>query len=175
MISLFAPWTWCSSEAESWVLTMMAYCVHGFRGRMRYPGSCWSFPSVARGGGSTSAMTQLLEPHASWPSNSVTFLYGLEKQKKCQQILTQKALQWTQSTKTKKSYKMNLRVRVDGVLNTVKMKTRLKYRKYGLFNLVWTIKLAKQKIQTSLKSFQSAKCSGFWTVLMFLTALFKTQ
>ncbi len=85
------------------------------------------------------------------------------------------SLQWTQSTKTKKSYKMNLRVRVDGVLNTVKMKMRRKYRKYGLFNLVWTIKLAKQNIQTSLKSFQSAKCSGFWTVLIFLTAFFKTQ
>ncbi len=49
---------------------------------------------------------------------------------------------------------MNLRVRVDDVLNTVKMKTR---RKYSLFNLVWTIKLAKQKIQTWLKKFPVGK------------------
>lgn len=35
MILLLAPWTWCSSEAESWVFTIIAYCVQGFRGRMR--------------------------------------------------------------------------------------------------------------------------------------------
>lgn len=78
MISLFAPWTWCSSDAESWVFTMMAYWVQGFRGRMRYPGSILSLsPSEERCGGSTSAITQLLEPQASCPSNSVTFWKGL--------------------------------------------------------------------------------------------------
>lgn len=57
---------------------MMAYCVQGFSGRMRWPGSdCSLSPSVDRRGGSTSAITQLLEPQASWPSNSVTFLNGL--------------------------------------------------------------------------------------------------
>lgn len=78
MISLLAPWAWCSSEADSWVFTMMAYCVQGFSGRMRWPGSACSLsPSVARRGGSTSAITQLLEPQASCPSNSVTFWKGL--------------------------------------------------------------------------------------------------
>lgn len=83
MISLFAPWTWCSSDAESWVFTMMAYWVQGFRGRMRYPGSILSLSaSEERCGGSTSAITQLLEPQASWPSNSVTFWKGLLKRPK---------------------------------------------------------------------------------------------
>lgn len=85
MILLFAPWTWCSSDAESWVLTMMAYCVQGFRGRMRYPGSIlYLSPSEGRRGGSTSAITQLLEPQASCPSNSVTFWKGLLKGEKQQ-------------------------------------------------------------------------------------------
>lgn len=80
MISLLAPLTWCSSEAESWVFTIMAYCVQGLSGMMRWPGSnCSLSPSVARRGGSTSAITQLLEPQASCPSNSVTFWKGLEK------------------------------------------------------------------------------------------------
>lgn len=169
MISLFAPWTWCSSEAESWVLTMMAYCVHGFRGRMRYPGSCCSFPSVARGGGSTSAITQLLEPHASWPSNSVTFLYGLEEQREMSTILRNhhfSAMNLIYKLRTAIKWTLEL----GDVLNAVKMKTRRKYRKHSLFNLVWTIKLAKHKTQTSLQNFQWVKCSGFWTVLLSFTA-----
>lgn len=58
---------------------MMAYWVQGLNVRIRCPGSSAFLPSVERDGGSTSAIAQLLEPHASWPSNSVTFLYGLEQ------------------------------------------------------------------------------------------------
>lgn len=88
MISLLAPCTWCSSDADSWVLTMMAYWVQGFSDLIRCFGFSAFLPSVERDGGSTSAMAQLLEPHASCPSNSVTFLYGLEHRERAHTLIS---------------------------------------------------------------------------------------
>lgn len=55
----------------------MAYWVQGFNPCSRIPGLFSLF-----GGRSTSTMFQLLEPHASCPSYSVTFLNGLKYSKK---------------------------------------------------------------------------------------------
>lgn len=86
MISLFAPYVLRSSEKVTRVLTNTAYCVHGFKPLRSQPGWAWALGSFDRGGGSTSTTVQLFDPHASWPSNSVTFWYGLQKKKKKPQI-----------------------------------------------------------------------------------------
>lgn len=86
MISLFAPYVLRSSEKVTRVLTKTAYCVHGFRPRRSQPGWACAFGSFDRGGGSTSTTVQLFDPQASWPSNSVTFWYGLQKKKEKLQI-----------------------------------------------------------------------------------------